>query len=1344
MKWLEEANLSSDGRNLTGKYTMSDTEVTIPGNQEVIFVLKVKNAVNGTKIQPTFTFMLEENEENEKKEVKALKEITVSAAGRYNIQLHRSTTLENKATVDYGEGEKSGRMYGYGFAVQLYNNEYSEEENPYAKGLKGLEYPKGEISFDIDLKLEREKSNSDISEDITNENTPILWNYRENNSSTSDLSGKIADRNMYYLSSSGTISDNQLPQGIDNGDRDCSTYNSGDIKIEQDGSILHVTINNYEFDETFPQFLQSYTDNPQRNKIYNDNVGTFSIGYMQIFVPDPTESAQDNNNYYLTLEINKFRATTSNGEITKQEVSSDDISRVQYIIGDVGSMSILIDFPSFTNRGRRGDSAVFKNQVIDVSIISSISTSLNPELYIYSEDYIYKFDGECLEPAYNEITFVIAQGGLKFKAFFLTKKNGTNWTNQEEMNKTIELEDFNIYKNKQDIPSNYTIVGILFESLEGGVHKPVYNEIRVKMNIKETANIGQTYGMTMAVRGWVQENQLDREIYTVEKLNSYDDYPEPYWIKAGQEYVKTEYDENGQIIAGTHKNGYFAGNTVLVVGANLTGRIGLVQKNEDNKDKINYDLGKNENIVTYSVEPQLDANEYLASQIEDVTLKAQVTLPKGLSYELGSSKRGEEEYTEPEITENSDGSTSLVWYIYGVTSVQAITPIIFDAKIDNGSINETQYETTFIISEQKGEDGISKIGNSEISKRTSTVTINIINLASFRVYKEVENQVIDKNGEIHYTITGKNTSETGLPEFVLLDIMPYNEDGRGTKYNGKYTISKIKITKNKDEKEIENDFKLYITKSATKSGQGDQYEQIKKLNVKDPTIGNITTNTGNTTNTNSIQWEELQETNGEYIINREQANDGITAIAVKGELETQTEIVVDIYIKTEENKAEDKYVNSATAQTESLSEVVQTSQEYAQVLERIISGKVWLDENYNNIIDNNESLERLINNVNSGATGNIVDSGDTSQNEENTENTNTTETTENNENILIEEITLKLYKVKEDKSLEEAKDIDGAIIPEIHPNAKGYYEFRGLAQGNYVVKIEYNGEKYKLSEKEIQDNKEITSKFIEEEKGKGKTEEITKLNSSANLKIEENNINAGLIEIINLEFTKVAEEDHENKIGGTEFQLYKLKCTTHEERYHDEEQIDIENINTNCWELVDTQSSKSGILNDEETGKVKFENLELNTEYRLVETKASFNRLKPNGQWKIEFLLIDGTETQENVNRIKGEIQENKTESENLSVEQNKEITKINNEVEIKIQSMGNIEPPAFVITKNEETGVIKELLLPNRAYYQFPASGSIGSRTIIQIGCSVFSIGTILLINILINRKLKIRNKNK
>ena len=101
----------------------------------------------------------------------------------------------------------------------------------------------------------------------------------------------------------------------------------------------------------------------------------------------------------------------------------------------------------------------------------------------------------------------------------------------------------------------------------------------------------------------------------------------------------------------------------------------LKQFDSTSVEKTNYDLSKNEEVVTYRVEPQLDANSNLSEQISNVTLKNEVTLPAGVEYIAGSSKRGEEVYTEPEITNNDDGSTTLVWYVYGVTSGDAITPI---------------------------------------------------------------------------------------------------------------------------------------------------------------------------------------------------------------------------------------------------------------------------------------------------------------------------------------------------------------------------------------------------------------------------------------------------------------------------------------------------------------------------------------------------------------------------------------------------------------------------------------------------------------------------------------------
>ena len=420
---------------------------------------------------------------------------------------------------------------------------------------------------------------------------------------------------------------------------------------------------------------------------------------------------------------------------------------------------------------------------------------------------------------------------------------------------------------------------------------------------------------------WI--DKLDRSIYTI--TNKDVQWPTPTWDSGNRNYIKTEYDENGNMISGTHSGGYTYGQTVLVVGANLHGGIKTVDSTS--AEKTNYDLSKNEEVVTYSVEPQLDANGNLSAQIENVTLKNEVTLPAGLEYVPGSSKRGEEVYTEPEITNNDDGSTTLVWYIYGVTSGDAITPITFNARIDNESANGTQYEAKYVVSELIGDDGIAKIGNSEINFRTSTVSINVINLASHRLYKEIETPIIEKNGEIKYTLVYENKTEEPVPEFQLLDILPYNGDSRGSNFTGTYTLKNISIKqKVGGTEQATSNLNLYTTNSTL----------VRDMNAKDTGIG-----------TDSI-WST--KTNGATL------NEAATGFAIKGNVAGNTRIEIEVTLTTTGNAAENTYANNAMAQIYSNSEQMQTGTAQAQVVSRKIEGKVWNDANRNGVIDANESF----------------------------------------------------------------------------------------------------------------------------------------------------------------------------------------------------------------------------------------------------------------------------------------------------------------------------------------------------------------------------------------------------
>ena len=922
MGWIEDASLSEDGITLTGKYSLSETERTVPGAQTLVFVLKLYGVANDSEFAPTFTFNLAGNEEDEKTTITDTN-ITVSAAGKYNMQLcSNETYLSDKTTVDYGQGETSGRMYGYGFTVQLYNEEES-------KGLKGIEYPQGEINFDIDLKLERSKAGSEEVEDITDEATPILWNYKINDRGE-NLVGEIEDRGIFFDSTYDSTYIGSLPSGVDNGDRSWSTYNSGNIAINQEDNKLHITINNYGFDDDYPRFYISYTDNSNRTKIYGDNVGTFSVGYIQIFVPDTTASTEADYNYYFRLEDNNFSTFTNSDEkIEEQMITSDDSIQTQHLIFRQGIFNGFIDFDNiYDNRGRNGNVAIIKNQVLWVNLTTELSNRPDLQYYIYSENFLFKFDGAGLEPAGDDIVFGEDQNSLEFNAYYLTKKDGANWVSQEEMNNTVDLDDFNIYKEKNDIPEGDTIIGLLFESVEGGMTTPTWRSITVRMKAKEDAEINKTYGMTFGIRAWTEENQLDRTIYSVENKDiNFSEYPTPTYIKEGQAYIKTEYNENGQIISGTHSGGYYYGNTILVTGANLHGNIRTVDGT--NTEKTNYDLGRNENIVTYSVEPALDANTNLESQIENVTLKADVTLPSGLTYVPGSSKRGDTSFAEPVITENEDGSKTLTWYLYGVTSGDTIEPILFDAQIDNNTANNTQFETKFVVSEVIGEDGISKIGNSEISFRTSTTSINIINMSSYRLYKETSTPIVESNGEITYKVVYQNNADSTVPEFQILDILPYNGDGRGTSYNGTYTLKNVNVTSTGDETSVDN-LTLYTTTSP----------DARRITPKDESIGV------------SEIWQE-KEIGAEI-------NEAVTVIALKGEVGRNTNLEIEITLQTTNNRGGDVYYNQATAQIRKDIEVITTSSTKVETVKREVSGTIWYDTNENGVIDTDESRANRI------------------------------------------------------------------------------------------------------------------------------------------------------------------------------------------------------------------------------------------------------------------------------------------------------------------------------------------------------------------------------------------------
>lgn len=205
----------------------------------------------------------------------------------------------------------------------------------------------------------------------------------------------------------------------------------------------------------------------------------------------------------------------------------------------------------------------------------------------------------------------------------------------------------------------------------------------------------------------------------------------------------------------------------------------------------------------------------------------------------------------------------------------------------------------------------------------------------------------------------------------------------------------------------------------------------------------------------------------------------ITAFAVKGKVEAQGLVVVDIYIKTNGSKSEDKYSNSASTQVYAETNEIVTSNVTAQIVSRMIEGIVWYDLDNDGIMDEKEpkaSNVRLT----------LVDS----------QGNNVTDTR-------------------------------GNIVSDIFTDENGYYSFKNLSANNYYVKISMQDSTYILTEKEVGTNATTNSKFDQDNQ---ETDLITKLNSDTLPNLIVSNQNAGLVKKPTKVVAKYKEVGTENEL----------------------------------------------------------------------------------------------------------------------------------------------------------------------------------------------------------------------
>ncbi len=928
MHWIIDPVITEENgvQKLTGKRLLQNTSgsTAIPGQGILSTGIKVQAAPNGTIIQPSFKLWMEGNLNNEIKTVQADK-IKISAAPKIDIELKPGSYTNCLGYFNFDKGtyseqkienSKYGRMQAYGIGLRLYNDSIE-------KGMKGIEIPSGPIEFDLDFS---ESLSVNIGDIFNNpEYMPLLWDYKENEYDKNGNLGKsMRFRGKYNSGQATTI----LPANTGNNSYSC--YNGGYWHMTQNSpTSYHFIINDYKFSKDF-HFPTRFMSDAYTTIRTTENIGYFSTGYIQVLCQFP-ENVTEVTNINLEAEIKNIKATSISNQSSNDVLSNNNKDVKPITIYPPGNFykTIMLKEDNMgnwlePNWTERGDSSRYRNQYFIVCQEAVQEYDYNIKAF----DLLLKFDdkGFDLPETKNDIFSDIIENKTEnyepgnLNIIYATKKDGTGWSSHDEMINT-DMEDLYYYDSIDAIKSSgKTCVGILQEVRNSNM--PAGIATYFKLKIKSAAESGKTYCMVSNVRAY--HSKTDHTFLN----NNFSNCPSPTFKLNTPYYIKTEYDKNGVIIPGTHAGGYLYGNTILVKDYDSKIETKIADKTDSGSIKNVYDMDKNERTINFDIIPRTEA-----LQQSDMLTKLYVktTLPSDLTY-IENSAYYQNEKFNPQIANNSDGSTTLSWTLSNVPIGKTLEPIKIQCKIGHAGttkdvINNQQVE---IYSTIQGDGDKREINPNKGNK--SKTSFSIIKLNAVSISKETDTPFVNINQNFNYNFKFANNSQNKLSNAKIYDVLPYNSDNRNSKFHGTYRINKIIADFTNAPKTFES------FKNRTNALQYTTEKAAQNNNFK--VISSITSWVNATTKSVDDSNKTITFTNLPL---------DITTLLVNTDLEGFEYVDIKLELEGKNQSEGDIYVNSIFQDADNQLKEVNSNRVAVQIYGTLKVTKVWKD--WDNIYD---------------------------------------------------------------------------------------------------------------------------------------------------------------------------------------------------------------------------------------------------------------------------------------------------------------------------------------------------------------------------------------------------------
>lgn len=897
-------SLEDESVSFVQEYTIERT-----GNSVMIPVtLEVQGAEPGVTLTPDLEVEVEsvdgEEIEGAVTAFDSLPGVTVSAKVNIKPYVRAGLTDGGYMFMPYTKmlsaderGEDSDVTGIYAFAVS-----WGVDKLPGKSDMRGATFPSpdGEINYTVELYGDVYWSNGpkrgETQElDFEQEDTPVLmYDHRPVTTSANGIGQEhmLADGKPYVFpqrlnfqaprSSMLGLSESQMEREsihsvLDSGDWTLSAPEQGRHTVTYKG-----TNTGFAIGSTFPSRQANYREN--RGAQFGTNDKLFSSRAFLVDMQNeyringPNNPENHSNNVYYRVKVTLDDYTDKDGNVIPHDKTG---SYTDVMRNETGTMSAYGSFKAYPYPGYRHPQGYLsdKQKRVWASPVGDASTIVGGDVFFeakvmpthgsnlyggYKAVYRWNTDAfELTETFAEEADRRILERGYRNLLFDWVRNNREAQKNYYGVAKFPEEEnafDSFMYKGKDDYKWYETFdeavkhgpVGAIMSDVTapvGGIKsEPSYIPLHVRHD-----NIG--FG-SETKQGTPLVATIDFYAYMDEDRERMVD------VVGGRTYENpSEWDSSGNLIEMQKPVGGSVNFESLgVVPAKTSTEITSDKETYYNSETVHWDVENSVVLPEFGVPDDVDAG---------VTVTE--TLPKGLTYKTGSGKV-DGEPAEPEVIQNEDGTTSLVWNLLISNQSRDIPSISYDTTINPFALSangvQSSVEVTSVIE--------SELDGRPVAMRTSSKSVTVLKVGMVGIYETINKTYGGKNSDYEVTLSPYTTIEdekgvTGLTH------LPLSGDDLGSSYEG---MAEIKdITLHVDRVHDDESVTIHLNKQPV-------YED-KPQNI-DPSSGGWYEYTG-----------EPSELEGALSL----------LFHVDGKMTNKDDIRIKIHVQTEDNAFGDVYLN---------------------------------------------------------------------------------------------------------------------------------------------------------------------------------------------------------------------------------------------------------------------------------------------------------------------------------------------------------------------------------------------------------------------------------------------------